>query len=207
MELSAAYEAILAVLGGAAFSSRVAELRRAFEARTGAFGPEDAWFDARSAAFWDDALTTQRLGEHARETLDDGARAWLGPLARAHRGLFRREQADRGAWVVSDVLGGAELVIDAPTAGLADALAANPGYFDARVVGRDEPSLVVALLPGVVFHPLDASPHIDKVLEETRTAEMAGDLVLDALLRMERNLRSHARVKAGYAYRPEALKR
>lgn len=208
MDLTTAYEAILAALGGPAHAAEVAELRRAFEARTGAFGPEDPWFEVRSRAFWDDALTTRRLGAAVRAELDEGARAWLEPLARAHRGLFVAERsATGGGWTVTDHLGGAAFVVDAPSGGLADALASADAaaFFDARVVARDEPDLEVALLPGVLFHPLDASPHVEKLVARAREADMAADEVLDALLRMERNLRSHARVKAGYAYRPEAL--
>jgi len=107
-------------LGGEAAGrgSRVAEMRAAFEARTGAFAPEDPWFEERSGAFWCDALTRGRFGREVEGELSPEDRAWLGPLERAHRGLFQREpreqRANGGAGeVLVDVWSGAEIVVTA----------------------------------------------------------------------------------------------
>ena len=43
------------------------------------------------------------------------------------------------------------------------------------------------------------------VVAAAKSKEMPRDRALDALLRMDRKLQSHARVKATYAYRPELL--
>jgi hypothetical protein len=204
MGLLAAYEAILTAVAGEAHASAVAELRRAFEGRTGSFGPEDPWFEARSSAFWDDALTTQALSERVRGELAQAARSWIQPLVRAHRGLFRAEEAD-AKWALIDVWSGAEFIVDAPEGGLRQALEASAGsLIDGRLVGREAP-LSIELLPGAIFHPPDASEAIEKVIEVARTQKLGRAAALDALLRMERNLRSHSRVKPAYAYRSSEL--
>jgi hypothetical protein len=64
---------------------------------------------------------------------------------------------------------------------------------------------VVALLPGALFHPPEATAAIEAVLVAARDQGLGTDDALDALMRMERTLRSLARVKATYAYRAEAL--
>jgi len=188
-------------LGGEAnLAPRVAEMRAAFEARTGAFVPEDPWFEERSRAFWCDAITTGRFGREVRGQLSEDEQAWLAPMERAHRGLFRAE----GALLV-DAWSGAELLVTTmDDASRAELDAAAGQLFDARVVGADEP-YVIALLPGAVFHPRDATAAITPVLAAAHARSMARDDALDALLRMGRMLRSLSRVKAAYAYRPEAL--
>jgi hypothetical protein len=192
-------------------ASRVAEMRANFEARTGAFAPEDPWFEERSRAFWCDAVTAGRFGREVESELTDEERAWLGPLERAHRGLFRAAAATAAAPepqadVLVDVWSGAELIVCAMDEGSrAEVDAAAGQLFDARVVGAETPVYVVALLPGAVFHPRDATAAIEPVLTAARARGFATAETLDALLRMERTLRSLSRVKAGYAYRPEAL--
>jgi hypothetical protein len=191
---------------------RVAEMRTRFEARTGAFSPEDAWFEERSRAFWCDAVTRGFFGRDVEGELAAEERAWLVPFERAHRGLFRaapapaaRSRRTLHRLVLEDVWSGAEIV---PTlvddASRAELDAAAGQLFDARVVGAHEP-LVVALLPGAVFHSRDATAAIHVVLKAARGQELSTHDALDALLRMERTLRALSRVKAAYAYRPEAL--
>jgi hypothetical protein len=190
-------------LGGAsARATRVAEMRSRFEAATGAYSPEDPWFEERSRAFWCDAVTRGRFGRDVEGDLGETERAWLGPLERAHRGLFRAEGD-----VLVDVWSGAELMLTlVDDASRAELDAAAGQLVDARVVGADEP-LVVALLPGAVFHPRDATTAIRPVLAAAHAGALATHDVLDALLRMERTLRALARVKVAYAYRPDALSR
>jgi hypothetical protein len=77
-------------LGGApALAGRVAQMRAAFEAKTGAFAPEDPWFEERSRAFWNDAATREAFGREVVSGLTPDQARWLAPLERAHRGLFR----------------------------------------------------------------------------------------------------------------------
>jgi hypothetical protein len=191
-------------LGGApARAARVAALRASWEERTGAFSPEDPWFEERSRGFWDDAVTTQRFGRDVADELQEDERAWLGPLERAHRGLFRVSAEDRD--VLEDVWSGAALVVTAMDEASRDELDASSGQlFDARVVGTEAPA-TVALLPGAVFHPRDATEHVAPVLAAARARGMSTGDTLDALLRMQRALRSLSRVKPAYAYRAEAL--
>jgi hypothetical protein len=198
-------------MGGAPENSaRVAALRAAFEERTGAFAPEDPWFEERSRAFWCDAVTRGRFGKAAEPALDAPDRAWVEPLERAHRGLFRAAapsspgQRGRRPRLV-DVWSGAEFVLTAvEDESLAELDAGAEQLIDARVVGGGDPP-VLALLPGAIFHPSHATSAIDSVLEAARASHLATHDVFDALLRMERTLRALSRVKAGYAYRPEAL--
>jgi hypothetical protein len=191
-------------LGGApARAERVAALRAGWEERTGAFSPEDPWFEERSRGFWDDAVTAQRFGRDVADELPEAERAWLGPLERAHRGLFRVSAEDRD--VLEDVWSGAELVVSTmDEASRAELDASSGQLFDARVVGVEDP-LTVALLPGAVFHSRDATEHVAPVLAAARARGMSTGDTLDALLRMQRALRSLSRVKPGYAYRAEAL--
>jgi hypothetical protein len=202
-------------LGGAPERARqVAELRAAFEARTGRFVPEDAWFEVRSRAFWSQAVTAARFGRAVEAELTEAERRWLGPLERAHRGLFRMT----GRQTLVDAWSGAEfeltLVDELGTRAELDASVEGPAgggaqLFDGWVVGVagvDAPEpFCVALLPGPVFHPREATSPIEAVLRVARERDMTTFDALDALLRMERTLRSLSRVKAGYAYRAEAL--
>ena len=179
---------------------RVEGLRAAFEARTGAFSAEDPWFEERIRAFWADAVTSGRLGRAVEADLDEAAQAVLPALERAHRGLFRAE----GDTLV-DVWSGAELVVGVvDEASRAELDASSGELFDARVVARSDPFEVV-LLPGAVFHPRVATASIEPVLAAARAREMSTADTLDALLRMQRALRSLSRVKPAYAYRVEAL--
>ena len=206
MTLFEAYEAILA-LGAAATpgrAARVAAMRAAFEERTGAFVPEDAWFEARSRAFWDDAITTQGFAREVETELPERLRAWVPRLERAHRGLFVTKGAGGGETVVRDLWGGAELVVHDADDATRDELAVAAAPFDARLVGSDDPPRV-AILPGAVFHPADAAAPIGDVLARAREERRRAGDVLDALLRMERGLRASARVKPAYAYRADRL--
>jgi hypothetical protein len=206
-------------LGGAPErAARVAELRGEFEARTGGFVPEDPWFEERSRAFWCAAVTGGGFGRAVEAELKEDERRWLGSLQRAHRGLFRMSEGqdadgptDSQRPQLVDVWSGAEfrvtLLDELATRAELDASLDGAQLFDARLIGAFDPAgpLCVVLLPGAVFHPREATAAIHAVLDAARRREMTTPDVLDALLRMERTLRSLSRVKASYAYRPEAL--
>ena len=219
MTLFEAYDAILALGASPHRAARVAAMRAEFERRTGEYAPEDPWFEARSRAFWDDAVTTQGFAREVEAALDPAARSWVPRLGRAHRGLFVPADSRRnGTLVLRDLWGGAELEVHAIDETMRDALkaAASSGArhgkavdvpsapFDARLVGSDDPPRV-AMLPGAVFHPADAAEPISAVLKQARAEGRGAGEVLDALLRMERGLRASARVRPAYAYRGDRL--
>jgi hypothetical protein len=203
--LSTSIDLMLEHAGEARHAARVAAMRARFEERTGTYTPDDPWFEARSAAFWDDALTAQRFGDELA-LLDDRARFWLEPLSRAHRGLFR-VTAERNAFVLDDAWSGARFRVNAAH-GLKDALARANGFVDGRVVAAVVGATVeVSLLAGALFHADDATAPIAALLPIARERALGRDALLDALMRMELAFRSHSRVKAAYAYRKEALPR
>ena len=210
------YERTVLLGGMPVHAARVAAMRRAFETRTGAFGHEDPFFEARSRAFWDDAVTRQGFAREVASELPAEAAPALDAFARAHRGIFRATEAQTahetsatsargGHWILRDAWSGAELLVDTADDGAREELHAAAGLFDARVVATIDP-VTVAILPGALFHPEDATDAIEAVLAAARVKTLATDDVLDALLRMERSFRSLSRVKAGYAYRADALR-
>ncbi len=182
--------------------------KRAFEARTGVFGPEDAWFEARSAAFLDDALSSQGMARAIEQELASEHRAYVTPLERAHRGLFRVRREGRG-FLLSDAWSSVEFQIEPDDAGLADALKSAAGCFvDGRVVGAmNAGHAEIALMPGAVFHSEDATSAILALLPLARERGLSTTSTLDSLLRMDHALRSLSRVKAAFAYRADALPR
>jgi hypothetical protein len=180
-------------------------MRRTFEERTGAFGPDDPWFEARSRAFWDDALTRQGFAQHVLAELPETAQPWARVFERAHRGLFSASLT-MGRRLLTDLWSGAEFIVDEVDEAMGTALDAPAGPFDGRVVALADP-VHVGLLPGAIFHPLDAAEPIDGILRAARERSMTTHDVLDALLRMDLSLRSLSRVKPSYAYQERALAR
>ena len=200
MEVAAAIDAMLALAGAPARQDRVLVMRAAFEARTGSFSPRESFFEARSAAFWDDALTRGAFGREIAAELSPDARAFVEPFARAHRGLFRVEP-DGDEFLLVDEWSGAEFVAEPATPGLRDALERAAGLVDARVVGFGK----IIVLPGALFHHADALEAMRAVLPAARERGLATDDVLDALARMDHAFRTLSRVKPAFAYRKEAL--
>jgi hypothetical protein len=188
-------------------------MRERFEKRTGAFGPEDPWFEARSRAFWDDALTTQGFAHLAGPHAGGDTAGVVARFDRAHRGVFLVDDVDdRGARLV-DLWSGAELIVRHLDEAQAVTLEHAEGPMDARVVAGpagasaagEVPPLYV--LPGALHHGPDALEPLAKVIAAARARDMATGDVLDALLRMELVFRSSSRVKAAFAYRVESLPR
>jgi hypothetical protein len=197
------FERLVARVAEAFPAEEIAAMHRAFEERTGAFGPDDAWFESRSRAFWDDAMTRQNAASRVRDALDDEERRWADALPRAHRGLFRSREEEDGT-VLSDILSGAELLVHEVDEASCDALASTGAFFDGTVAAVASPARL-ALLPGAIFHPEEAEDAIVAVVKAARARGVAHATLLDGLLRMERGLRVLSRVKPSYAYRIEAL--
>lgn len=183
-------------------------MRELFQTRTGAFGPEDEWFESRSRAFWDDAVTTQGFARIAAPHLDQGMADVVTRFDRAHRGMFVVESSDdRGAHLV-DLWSGAELLVRHLDEAQALTLAHAEGAMDGRVVAGPVAAGEVAplfMLPGTLHHGPDATEPLQKVIAAARERDMKTGDVLDALLRMELVFESSSRVKAGFAYRVESL--
>lgn len=207
-EAHAAYDAVVSALAEPTHAEAVQTFRRARESQTGAVDAEDEGFEARMRVFWDAAVTHPPLLEAAlrdpKIASDARVNAWVGAFARAHRGLFRVRR-EHGVFVLDDVWSGAAFVLTpTPPRAMAVSLESTEGLFDGRVVGRNAP-LAIALLPGALFHPADATDAIAIVTRAARERGLERDAALDALLRMEARLRAHTRVKPSYAYRPESL--
>lgn len=195
--LERAYVQLLMRGGNPEHAEEVLSARRAFEKRTGSFAVEDAWFEARSAAFWDDALVRGFATKLATPDEMDGARA----IERAHRGLYR---VARGSSILECIVTGAAFTIDPPSSpGLAEALSRVDGFIQGFVAGALEPRTVM-LLPGAIFHASEATKAIESLAASASDLDV--DVLLDALLRMDRTLRAMPRPKAQLAYRPEALR-
>jgi hypothetical protein len=208
-EVALVYDAIVSLGDDGDLADVSARMRREFQRRTGAWGPEDPWFETRARAFWDDALTTQGFATLAAERLDPAyrARAYAERLARSHRGFFLVEEVDDDEAHLVDVWSGAELLVRPVDETQALALEHSEGGVDARVIADPEGSGALWVLPGAYHHPADAlEPAVD-VLVAARERGMETGRALDALLRMELVLRSSSRVKAGFAYRVEHLER
>src|SRR5689334_13141382 len=137
-KLLAAYDALVAKTAEA--TEEATALREAFQRRTGAFGPEDPWFETRSRALWDDVVASPGF-----------------PYARAHRGFFivsdegPESVGAEGDALLVDLWSGAELVVRHLDEAQALALDHAEGPMDARVVpAGDPPALYV--LPGAYHH-------------------------------------------------------
>jgi hypothetical protein len=200
---AAVFEGLVAKAAAATSPETMLELHRAFEARTGAFGPDDPWFESRSRAFWDDTMTRQRASVGPLGALGADEQLWAEALSLSHRGLFESRHED-GMLVLSDVLSGAELRVHEIDDASRDSLESSAGFFDGTVVAEAS-SLRFALLPGAIFHPEEADDAIVRVIAAARARSLSSAVLLDALLRMELSLRTLSRVKPSYAYRVEAL--
>jgi hypothetical protein len=200
----AAVDAMIGALGHEDSRALREDARTAFEARTGAFCPEDPWFEARSRAFIDDALTRKEVLSGLAPRLPPEAQPWLEPFARAHRGLFTVEDEDGDVLLVRDLYSGVELYVTNLDESTEIALDAARGLFDARLVGFADPPCV-GVLPGPVFHAEESTPHITEVVMAAKAMGLPAAEALDALLRMEHKYRSLSRMKPAYAYKKEAL--
>jgi hypothetical protein len=203
-QLAAAYEAMVALGDTGDLGAAAREMRAEFQRRTGAYGPEDPWFENRARAFWDDALTTQGFAARAAKELGEREETIATFLARSHRGFVLVEEVDARQAHLADVWSGAELLVRVIDETQALALEHAEGPMDARVSALPG-SHELVVLPGAYHHPADAlEPAID-VLIEARARGLETQAALDALMRMELILRSSSRVKAPFAYRVENL--
>lgn len=180
------------------------EMRAEFQRRTGAFGPEDPWFENRTRAFWDDALASQGFAAKAASVLGDREKSVATCMNRSHRGFFLVEEVDDRQAHLVDVWSGAELLVRVIDETQALTLEHAEGPMDARVTAMPG-SHDLVILPGAYHHPADALEPAIGVLTQARERGLETKDALDALMRMELILRSSSRVKAPFAYRVENL--
>ncbi len=183
-------------------------LRDAFLRRCSSSAPRGSIEpDDRLRSAWDDALTTGGLAaELAHGLADPSERALARVLSRAHRAVFTTSRAGSHR-IARDVISGASfLVVERDDIGReVFALSGeDASLFEARIVAAADGC---ALLPGVIFHPPDATPLIGDIIRVGQERGMSRDDLCDSLLRMQHTFRTLSRIKIGYAYKPEALGR
>jgi hypothetical protein len=217
-ELQAVYDELLERATQPSLFERSRRLRDQFAERCGKIDPDDTRADAREAAAWEDVLVRGGMAsEIASLFADRSERELAESLGRAQRGVFIFERK-ASRIVAHDLWQGADFFLVSRDH-LARELALQPldespicegrllgGYGGGRS-GRGAIWDGCVMLPGTVFHPTAARDEIEEVLEEARRRGLRGDVVLDALLRMEHVFMTLSRVKARYAYRLEALAR
>jgi hypothetical protein len=181
--------------GKSALQDQVPERARAIDTRES---------EERLRAAWDDVLTRGGLAAEIADALDDpGERALARVLSRAHRGVFRLTVQNGHGIVVDAVSGASFLLIRRDDIGRAVAATSDEtALFEARVVAAADGC---AMLPGVIFHPADATSHIHRIIATARQRGMSEDDLCDALLRMHHAFSTLSRVKIAYAYKLEAL--
>ena len=204
--LRAVYDELVERAAQPPLEEHACRLREAFLNRCGRLDPSDPAAERREAAAWEDALVRGGLAYRIGAELEDPSeRATAVSLAFAQRGIFVFHEVGRSL-IARDLWSGAEFVM-LPSDDVGRELAAAGRRADsplcqARLLATPDGC---AVLPGTVFHPLEARPHLDATLSEARVRQLETDAVLDAVLKMEHTWHTLSRVKAGYAYRVEAL--
>lgn len=181
----------------------LAAARADYEARTGAFAPEDPWFEERARAAFETAVLehgtprgvllaawASRHAEHA---------AAVEALGRAFRGLFRVERTDEERVRVTELLGGAPMRLEKITTA---ARLREGDRFDGRIVHHDG---ALRLLPGIVFHPAESHVALDELLAAARAANRSDPSILDGLLRMRMRFDRFTGMAARHVYRWDAI--
>lgn len=203
--LTAVYEELLTRASAPPMTERAIGLRDAFLRRTSSSSRAPTEPEDRFRAAWDDALTAGGLAAELAEGFDDPSeRALARVLSRAHRGVFRMSQLDAHR-IAQDVISGASFIV-LPRDDIGREVLALGGedspLFEARIVAATDGC---AMMPGIIFHPPDATPLIDELIDVGTARGMSRDELCDALLRMQHTFRNFTRVKIGYAYKAEAL--
>ncbi len=201
LDFSSTYARLLEELGRPphAFTS----LRASFVARTGEYGVEDPWFDARQRAFLDDAITHASVLGNVE--LGDALLVNLASACqRAMRGVFEVHRSGdtymfRDAWTL------ASFYIVPGDQELARALSVTEqAMVDARLLNWQNR---IVVLPGAFFHPEEATPSLSNLIAFAREDGRDREACLDAFMRMERSFRVSSRVKAAHVYRRDVFTR
>jgi len=203
--LTAVYDELLARASAPPHAERAIGLRDAFLRRTSSSSRAAAEPEDRFRAAWDDALTKGGLAAELADGFEDPSeRALARVLSRAHRGVFRmRVLAEHR--IAEDALSGASFVVlarDDIGREVFSLDGEDSPLFEVRVVAATDGC---AMLPGIIFHPPDATSLIGELIRAGHERGMSRDELCDALLRMQHTFRNLSRIKIGYAYKPEAL--
>jgi len=165
--------------------------RTRFDERRGkVFQDEELWeVTSRCFVEWF-VLEPPEPGVHplaARDLGDLGAeeRAGILALLRSHRSLFRLEEQDAELVVVSDLVGGAELLVREPRTLVG---VARGDVFEARIAADGD---ALYFTPAFLFHPSGAGPaiaaHISAILAAGGTRADAVDACAALRVRCERS--------------------
>jgi hypothetical protein len=202
--LAAVYDALVERAAAGPLRPRADRLRARFRRRAGAFESSHPKAEAREAAAWATAMVGGGLARELAPALDDARDRELAALVvRAQRGLFRLV-VGAGAVYAEDQWRGGSFVLLAADDVARGARAAPPS--GASFVGHVAAAADgCALLPGLVWLPEEAAPHLAALLGEARRLGASFDDVADALLRMDHALATLARVRPQYAFRLAAL--
>ncbi|HEU4535320.1 MAG TPA: hypothetical protein VFS00_14430 [Polyangiaceae bacterium] len=202
--LAAVYDALLQRAAAGPLRPRADRLRERFRRRAGGFEPSHPKAEAREAAAWAGALAGGGLARELAETFEGGRERELAALVgRAQRGLFRLVAAPGGVYADEQWRGGAFVLLAADdVAQSARAAPPSGASFVGHVAAAADGCVC---LPGLVWLPDEAAPHLDALLDEARRLGAPFDDVADALLRMDHALATLARVRPQYAFRLAAL--
>ena len=202
--LSAVYDELVRRAAGPPNDAPSKKLRRQFSLRTGSFQDDHPSAAARLSAAWEDVLVRGRMAEQLREGFEDSSeRALVDLVLRAQRGVY--EVRTQPTVLLGDLCRGGEFLLlkrddvarSAPTL-----MQDGASVFVGRIVGAGDGCSV---LPGAVWLPGEAVPLLGPIMIEAKKRLMDVDDVADALLRMDYQYATLARIRAHGAFRPDAL--
>jgi hypothetical protein len=200
--LRAVYDELLERAAQPPFAERARALRERFLSACGRLDPGHAEAGTREAAAWEDALVRGGLAyEIAAQLGDPSEKETARSFGRAQRGLFVFSELD-DTLIAADLWSQAQFIVlagdDIGRELAAAGRRAESPLCQARLLASPAGC---AVLPGTVFHPLQAEQHVQAVLAAGRARRLPTDVILDALLRMEHTWHTLSRVKVAYAYR------
>lgn len=200
-----ALESLQALIERIALASSEAEIaasRADFVARTGSFEPDEAFYEERVRAAFDDAVTSFGAPRAAmlRRWLQAHDEPRSRALLRTWRTLLRVEKVGDHA-LVRALLTDAEFLVvrdDGPACKLREG-----DLFDGRLFVHEG----VRLLPGPVFFERDAHQAIGEVIAEAKRHERGSEVSCDALLRMQMRRLRQPGLRVHHVYRWDAFER
>lgn len=201
-ELAAVYDELLSRAAAPPHAAHSESWRSNFDERCGRVDPEHPEAGRRAAARWEDTLVSGGVARALLpELADPSERELAQQLLDSLRSVFQSELFEDRA-LVSDLWSGATYVLD-PRDDVARTLRVQleggvAVLWQGRLLATEDGCVV---LPGTLFHPTDALPHIQERVADAQASGQARDDLLDALLRAECAFRSLSRVKVAYAYR------